>query len=72
MIMASRLLDGKIALVTGVGKNIGRGIALALTDDGTTIGVNGRSDQSTVDETVEVVRGSALSPTSRTQMRWRQ
>ncbi|MDA0340343.1 MAG: SDR family NAD(P)-dependent oxidoreductase [Proteobacteria bacterium] len=56
--MPSRPLDGKIALVTGAGKNIGRGIALALADDGAAIVVNGRSDQSAVDETVEAVRAS--------------
>jgi len=42
--MATRPLDRKIALVTRAGKNIGRGIALALADDGAAIVVNGRSD----------------------------
>ena len=70
--MASRPLDGEIALVTGAGKNIGRGIALTLTDDGAAVVVNGRSDQSAVDETAEAVRQSAVSPTSLSRIRWRQ
>lgn len=42
-------LDGKIAIVTGAGKNIGREIALTLARDGATVVVNGRSDQAAVD-----------------------
>ncbi len=42
-------LDGKVALVTGAGRNIGRAIALALAKDGAAIVVNGRSDQAAVD-----------------------
>ena len=30
----SKLLDGKVALVTGGGRGVGRGIALALAADG--------------------------------------
>lgn len=49
-------LDGKIAVVTGAGKNIGREIALTLARDGATIVVNGRSDQAAVDGVAEEVR----------------
>ena len=42
-------LDGKVALVTGAGKNIGRAIALHLARDGAAIVVNGRSDQAAIE-----------------------
>ena len=45
-------LDGKIALVSGAGKNIGRAIALHLARDGATVVVNGRSDSAAVDAVV--------------------
>ena len=45
-------LDGKVALVTGAGKNIGRAIALHLARDGATVVVNGRSDRAAVDAVV--------------------
>jgi 3-oxoacyl-[acyl-carrier protein] reductase len=42
-------LEGKVALVTGAGRNIGRAIALALARDGAAVVVNGRADQAAVD-----------------------
>jgi len=45
-------LDGRIALVSGAGKNIGRAIALHLARDGATVVVNGRSDRAAVDSVV--------------------
>jgi 3-oxoacyl-[acyl-carrier protein] reductase len=54
--MTDKPLSGKVALVTGAGQNIGRGIALALAQDGASIVVNGRANQAAVDETVQAVR----------------
>lgn len=43
---------GKVALVTGAGKNIGRTIALDLAARGASVVVNGRSDKAAVDAVV--------------------
>ena len=46
---------GKVALVTGAGKNIGRTIALDLAQRGASVVVNGRSDRAAVDEVVREI-----------------
>jgi 3-oxoacyl-[acyl-carrier protein] reductase len=42
-------LAGKVALVTGAGKNIGRTIALDLAAHGASLVINGRSDSAAID-----------------------
>ncbi|WP_428536006.1 SDR family NAD(P)-dependent oxidoreductase [Rhodopila sp.] len=49
---------GKVALVTGAGKNIGRTIALDLAARGVSVVVNGRSDRSAVDGVVAEINAA--------------
>jgi 3-oxoacyl-[acyl-carrier protein] reductase len=54
-------LQGRIALVTGAGKNIGRAIALTLARDGATVLVNGRNDRDAVDSVVKEIEAAGGS-----------
>lgn len=49
---------GKVALVTGAGRNIGRTIALDLAERGASVIVNGRSDRVAVDGVVAEINAA--------------
>src|SRR4051812_35233761 len=61
---SSMELDGKVAIITGAGRNIGRAMALALAQGGSTIVVNARSNRAEADAVVRDIEaggGRALA-----------
>jgi 3-oxoacyl-[acyl-carrier protein] reductase len=61
--MTNNELAGKVAIVTGAGRNIGRAIILALADAGASVVVNARSNQAeaeSVASDIKAMGGKAL------------
>ena len=59
--MNEQVLQGRTAIVTGSGQNIGKAIARMFAAAGANVVVNGRSNQKLVDETVDEINNEGAS-----------
>jgi 7-alpha-hydroxysteroid dehydrogenase len=57
MVLERLRLDGQVAIITGAGRGVGRGIAFALAEAGATIVCSARS-KNEIDETVQLIEAS--------------
>jgi 3-oxoacyl-[acyl-carrier protein] reductase len=57
----SKELQGRVALVTGAGRNIGRAIALSLADAGASLVLNSRISKNEIDNVASEIGGNALA-----------
>ena len=66
IVMGCRMgkLDGKVALITGSGRNIGRATALKLAGEGAHIVVNARTNQAEADAVAHEVRDRGVKAIS--------
>ncbi len=52
--------DGRVALVTGGGRGIGRAVAVRLAREGANVAISYRSDDAAAEEAAELVRASGV------------